>query len=135
MFHWLEFTDAARNEDFFKALNLEPILDKDVVVKEKDLGDDECEIEMRTNIVVTLMMSLGYCYLRLHNYQEAYRCLDYGLKLAPTAADVRYRRSQVLTYHKHSSIASLKQAVEDVDKAIEKRPKDKIYRKHKEIVD
>ena len=68
VFKWLEFTDAARNEDFFKALSLEPILDKDVVVKEKDLGDDECEIEMRTNIVVTLLMSLGYCYLRLHNY-------------------------------------------------------------------
>jgi len=71
VFRWLEFTDAPRNEDFFKAMKLEPIVDRDVVVREKDLGDDECEIEMRTNIVVTLMMSLGYCYLRLHNYQEA----------------------------------------------------------------
>ena len=124
----MEFTDQARNEDFFKALNLEPILDKDIVVKEKDLGDDECEVEMRTNIVVTLLMSLGYCYLRLHNYQEAFKNLDYALTLAPTAADVLYRRSQVITYHKHSTIARLRQAMQDVDKAIEKRPKDKVYR-------
>jgi len=107
----VEFTDQARNEDFFKALNLEPILDKDIVVKEKDLGDDECEVEMRTNIVVTLLMSLGYCYLRLHNYQEAFKNLDYALTLAPTAADVLYRRSQILTYHRHSTIANLKEAM------------------------
>ena len=124
----MEFTDQARNEDFFKALNLEPILDKDIVVKEKDLGDDECEVEMRTNIVVTLLMSLGYCYLRLHNYQEAFKNLDYALTLAPTAADVLYRRSQALTYHKHSTIARLRQAMQDVDKAIDKRPKDKVYK-------
>ena len=131
----MEFTDQGRNEDFFKALNLDPILDKDIVVKEKDLGDDECEVEMRTNIVVTLLMSLGYCYLRLHNYQEAYKNLDYALTLAPTAPDVLYRRSQTLTYHRHSTIAQLKQAMQDVDKAIEKRPKDKIYKQHKEKVD
>jgi len=116
-------------------LNLEPILDKDIVVKEKDLGDDECEIEMRINLVVTILMSLGYCYLRLHNYQEAYRNLDYALTLAPTAADVLFRRSQVFTYHRHSSIAHLKQAMQDVEKAIEKRPKDKIYRQHRDKVD
>ena len=66
VFKWLEFTDPARNEDFFKALNLEPILDTDIVVKEKDLGDDECEIEMRTNLVVTLLLSMSYCYIKLH---------------------------------------------------------------------
>ena len=71
VFKWVEFTDAPRNEDFFKALNLEPLLDKDIVVKEKDLGDDECEIEMRTNLVVTLLMSMAYCYLKLFFYEEA----------------------------------------------------------------
>jgi len=44
--------------------------------------------------------------------------LEYGLSLAPTAADVGTDAQQVLTYNKHSSIASLKQAVEDIDKAI-----------------
>ena len=29
----------------------------------------------------------------------------------------------------------MKQAVQDIDKAIEKRPKDKVYRQHKEKVD
>lgn len=62
VFKWLEFTDKEKNDDFFKALKLDPILDRDVKVSEKDLGDDECEIEMRTNLVVTLLMSMGYCY-------------------------------------------------------------------------
>ena len=62
VFKWLEFTDKEKNDDFFKALKLDPILDRDIKVSEKDLGDDECEVEMRTNLVVTLLMSMGYCY-------------------------------------------------------------------------
>jgi hypothetical protein len=62
VFRWLEFTEPAKNEDFFKALSLEPILDSHVKVSEKDLGEDECEIEMRTNLVVTLLLSIAYCY-------------------------------------------------------------------------
>jgi len=93
VFRWLEFTDEARNTDFFKALNLEPILDKDVVVKEKDLGDDECELEMRMNLVVTMLLNMAYSYLRIHHHSEAIRCLDYGLEIAPIAADCYFRRS------------------------------------------
>jgi hypothetical protein len=37
VFKWLEFTDKERNEDFFKALKLDPILDKDIKLAEKDL--------------------------------------------------------------------------------------------------
>jgi tetratricopeptide (TPR) repeat protein len=132
VFRWVEFTDPARNEDFFKALNLEPILDEHVVVKEKDLGDDQCEIEMRTNLVVTLLMSQAYCLLKLHHYTEAIRCLDYAIELAPIAADAYFRRSQARTYNRLATIAELRMAVDDANKALERRPKDKIYHKHKE---
>lgn len=132
VFRWVEFTDPARNEDFFKALNLEPILDQDVVVKEKDLGDDVCEIEMRTNMVVTLLMSQAYCYLKLHYYGEAMKCLDYAIELAPIAADAWFRRSQTRMNNRLASIAELRLAVDDANKAVERRPKDKIYHKHKE---
>jgi len=135
VFKWLEFTDQARNEDFFKALNLEPILDQDVVLKDKDLGDDECEIEMRVNLVVTLLMSMSYCYLRLHHHSEALRCLDFALDLAPIAADCYFRRSQVRTYNKKSTVAELRLAMDDINKAIDRRPKDKLYQKHKELVE
>jgi len=93
VFKWLEFTDKEKNDDFFKALKLDPILDKDIKVSEKDLGDDECEIEMRTNLVVTLLMSIGYCYLKLFFYEEALKCFNYALELAPEATDVYLRRS------------------------------------------
>ena len=89
----MEFTDKEKNEDFFKALKLEPILDKDIKVCEKDLEDDECEIEMRTNLVVTLLMSIGYCNMKLHFYSEAIKCFSYAIDLAPIAADAYLRRS------------------------------------------
>lgn len=132
VFKWVEFTDPARNEDFFKALNLEPILDKDIVVKEKDLGDDECEKEMRVNMVVTLLLSISYCYIKLHYYGEAMKCLDYAIELAPIAADAYFRRSQIRTHNRLATIAELRLAVEDANKAVERRPKDKIYQKHKD---
>ena len=93
MFKWLEFTDKEKNEDFFKALKLDPILDKDVKIAEKDLEDDDCEIEMRTNLVVTLLMSIGYSYMKLHYYDEAIKCYTYAIKCAPIASDAYLRRS------------------------------------------
>jgi tetratricopeptide (TPR) repeat protein len=82
-----------KNEDFFKAMKMEPILDKDIKVAEKDLADDECEIEMRTNLVVTLLMSISHCYMKLHFYDEAIKCLSYAIELAPIASDAYLRRS------------------------------------------
>ncbi len=103
MFRWVEFTDEEKNKDFFKNMSLEPITDKDIAVKEKDLGDDECEVEMRTNLVVTILMSLSYCYLHLFHFTESLKCLDYALSLAPTAADVLFRRAQVLSLNRLAS--------------------------------
>ena len=135
VFKWVEFTDAPRNEDFFKAMNLEPILDDQIKVCEANLGEDECEIEMRTNLVVTLLMSIGYCYLRLHYYTESQKCLDYALELAPIAADAYYRRSQLRMYNRLSTIRELRLSVDDANKAVERRSKDKMYQKHKTLLD
>jgi tetratricopeptide (TPR) repeat protein len=62
---------------------MEPILDKDIKVSEKDLQDDTCEIEMRLNLVVTLLMNIGYCYMKLFYYDEALKCFNYAIELAP----------------------------------------------------
>lgn len=93
VFKWVEFTEKERNEDFFKAMKLEPLLDQDIKVSEKDLGDDDCEIEMRTNLVVTLLMNISYCYLKLFFFDEAYKTLSYAIELAPIASDAYLRRS------------------------------------------
>lgn len=93
MFKWLEFTDKEKQEDFFKNLKMDPILDKDVKVCEKDLGDDECEIELRSNLVVTLLLSLGYCYMKLFFFEEAMKCFNYAIELMPIASDAYLRRS------------------------------------------
>lgn len=75
---------------------------------------------------------MGYCYMKLFYYDEAYKCFSYGLELAPYASDCYLRRSQVLMYNKDSDMEDLKQAVNDVNRAIEKRPKDKFYKAQKE---
>jgi tetratricopeptide (TPR) repeat protein len=131
VFKWVEFEDKEKNEDFFKAMKLDPLLDKDIKVTEKDLEDDECEIEMRTNLVVTLLMSIGYSFMKMFYFDEAYKCFSYAIELAPIASDAYLRRSQAIMYNKESTIDELKLAVEDVNKAIEKRPKDKFYQQHK----
>lgn len=89
----MEFTDAERQKDFLTNFKLEPLLDKDIILKEKDLGDDECEVEMRTNLVVTLLLNIGYCYMKLFFYDESIKCFDYALALAPIASDAYLRRS------------------------------------------
>lgn len=132
VFKWAEFVDKEKNDDFFKALKMEPILDKDIKIAEKDLDDDKCEIEMRTNLVCTLLMSIAYAYMKLHFYDEAVKCLDYAIELIPLASDAYLRRSQVVMYNKGSSVEDLKRAVTDANKALERRPKDKFYLAHKE---
>lgn len=131
VFKWVEFTDKERNEDFFKALKLEPLLDKDVKEAENDLGDDDCEIEMRINLVVTLLMSIAYTYMKLFYFEEAIKCLDYAIEIAPIASDAYLRRSQARMYNKESTMTDLKQAVEDVNKALSRRPNDKFFKQHK----
>lgn len=74
-------------------MKLDPILDKDIKVMEKDLDGDECEIELRSNLVVTLLMNMGYCYQKLFFYDEANKCYNYALELIPIASDGHLRKS------------------------------------------
>lgn len=62
---------------------------------EKDLGDDDCEIELRKNLVVSLLLSIGYCYMKLFFFVEARKCFDYAIEIEPIANDAYLRRSQV----------------------------------------
>ena len=80
VFRWVEFTEDERNKDLAKALKFEPILDKDIKIKEKDLEGDECEIELRTNLVVTLLMNMASAYMNLHFYDEAEKCLSHAIE-------------------------------------------------------
>ena len=86
---------------------------------------------MRTNLVVTLLLNCGYAFMKLFFYEEAYRCFNYAIEIAPVAADAYLRRSQVVMYNKESSMDDLKEAVNDSNKALEKRPNDKFYKQHK----
>ncbi len=69
--------------------------------------------------------------MKLFFFDEALRCFNYIIELCPIASDAYLRRSQVRMYNKESNIEDFKQAVEDANKALERRPKDKIFNQHK----
>lgn len=52
-FKWLEFTDPKRRDAILKTLELKPILDSEVIKKEKDYHGDQCEID--TRIIINLL--------------------------------------------------------------------------------
>ena len=111
-----------------KALKFEPILDKDIKINEKDLEGDECEIELRTNLVVQLLLNLAYAYMKLNFFDEAEKCLTQAIEIAPYAADAYLRRSQAIMYNWESTMMDYKQALEDVNEALKRKPNDKFYK-------
>jgi tetratricopeptide (TPR) repeat protein len=73
-------------------------------------------------------------YCKLFHFKEALKCCDNALELTKESADIYYRRSQALLYNKGSSYDDLTQAIQDIDIAIEKRPKEEKYKRHKELI-
>lgn len=112
-------------------MKFEPILDKDIKVNEKDLQGDECEIELRTNLVVTLLMNMASAYMNLFFFDEASRCLTYAIEIAPYAADAYLRRSQTVMYNLESDMTDYKRALEDLNEAQKRKPENKFYKQHK----
>lgn len=94
------------------------MLDKDVEVCENDLKGDECEIEMRMNMVVQLLLNITYCYMKLFFFDEAKKCLEYIIDICPLATDAYLRRSQLVMYDKESNYKNFEQAIKDADYCI-----------------
>jgi hypothetical protein len=69
--------------------------------------------------------------MKMNFFEEAYKCFAYGAELEPLAADCFLRRSQCVMYNLESSVAELKEAVKDANYALERRPRDKFFQKHK----
>ena len=80
-------------------------------------------------------MSMASGYMNLHFYDEAEKCLTHALEIAPYAADAYLRRSQAIMYNFESNMMDYKQALNDLEEAIKKRPNDKFYKQHKQDLD
>ncbi len=93
VFKWVEFKDTAKNEEFFKKLNFEPILDETIQVTQADLKGDECEETLRQNLVLMLIMNVGQCFHQMHFREEAMKCFKYVIEHEPKAIDARVRIS------------------------------------------
>lgn len=89
---------------------------------------------MRSNMVSVLLIDIGYAYMKLHFYDEAWKCFNYVCETYPIAGDAFLRRSQSLLYKKQASISDLIQGSKDAEKAIELRPKEKFYKEHQRTI-
>ena len=72
---------------------------------------------MRKNLVATLFLNMGYCFMNLNHLDEAIKCFNYTLELADIASDGYLRRSQARMLDPEASLETLKSALDDASKA------------------
>lgn len=65
--------------------------------------------------------------MKLFYYEEAIKCFNYAISIYPEASDAYLRRSQAIMYDRDSTMTEFKIAIDDINKALKKRPKDKFY--------
>jgi tetratricopeptide (TPR) repeat protein len=129
---WIEFKDKKRQEEFLKKPSLDAILDEDIEEKHVYLDDVQVEEDSYKACVVYLLMNLSYAYMELRHFTEAIECMDEAIPMAEDKVpDLYFRRSQARTYNKFSTEEELQLAMEDIDKAIELKPDENIYKEHK----
>jgi len=86
-------------------------------------------------MLVNLLINEAIIYMKLSHFKEAVKCCNDALRLTKQSADVFYRKSQALTYNKCSNFEMLEQALSDINTAIQMRPNQENYKKHKEILE
>ena len=126
--------DKKKKEDILKILDLNTIIDDDVYRDEKDLKGDDCEIDTRLSAINNILLNLSCAYMHLAHYEEALQCCNEILRLTNLSVEGYYRRSQIRTYNLKSTYADLELALQDIEKSIEKKPQEKKYLQHKEII-
>lgn len=132
---WIEFKDKKRNEDILKKPSLDPILDNEIEEKIVYLDDIEVENDSYEACLVYLLSNLGYSYMELRHYSDAIDCFDEALEIAKErVSDLFFRRSQARTYNKFSNYDDYLKALEDINKAIELKKEEIIYKEHLNIL-
>lgn len=133
LLRWIQFKDKNRQKDFVVKPSLDAILDDDLELKEVYLDDVKVEEDSYKACKVFLLEIMAYAHMELRQYHCAIECLDECEQIAEDkVADVFFRRSQARTYNRDSTDADLELAMKDIEKAIQLKDSEVIYKEHKE---
>lgn len=135
LLRWVEFKDKKRGQEIITKPSLDPILDDDVEEKIVYMDDVKVEEDSYQACVVYLLKNLGYAYMELRHFSEAIDCFDEALEVAgDRVPDLFFRRSQARTYNKYSTDEDFEQAKADIEKAIELKKDEIIFKEHLDIL-
>lgn len=133
LLRWIQFKDKNRQKDFVVKPSLDAILDDDLELKEVYLDDVKVEEDSYKACKVFLLEIMAYAHMELRQYHCAIECLDECEQIAEDkVSDVFFRRSQARTYNRDSTDEDLELAMKDIEKAIQLKDSEVIYKEHKE---
>ncbi|MCQ2821329.1 MAG: hypothetical protein MJ252_29055, partial [archaeon] len=136
LLRWIQFKDKKRQSEFMIKPSLDGILDEDIELKEVFIDDPKVLDDSYRACKVFLLEIMAYAHMELREYSVAIECLDECVEVAEDkVADVYFRRSQARTYNKFSKAEDYEKAMKDIEKAIELKPEEEIYKQHKEILE
>jgi hypothetical protein len=70
---------------------------------------------------------MSAAYIQLNHYTEAKEILDDALKLTDKVSQIYLRKAQVALCNKSSSIAELREGLEDIRRAIQMKSNEQIF--------
>jgi len=136
LLRWIEFKDEKRGQEIITKPSLDPILDQDIEEKIVYLDDIKVEEDSYEACIVYLLKNLGYTYMELRHYSDAIDCFDEALEIAKDRIpDLYFRRSQARTYNKYSKEDDYEIAKKDIEKAIELKKDEIIFKEHLDILE
>lgn len=106
--------------------------DEDVILQDGEEIKDKKDKELRSSMLILILLNMSVAYLREGNFKEALESIEEARKLNERNSMIYFRRAQVNVCNLGSSLKNLKQAKEDIEKAIylnqfEEKNEQKIY--------
>ena len=106
--------------------------DEDVILHDGEELNDNKDRSLRNSMLILIFLNMSVAFLREGNFKEAFESIEDAKKLNERNSMIYFRRSQANAYNLGSSMSKLKQAKEDIEKAIylnqfEEKNEQKIY--------
>jgi len=145
-FKWLEFKEPEKKEpaegeeeenkeEYDPIASLKPInralvsiiTDENIELHDGEEITDATEKDMRQSMLLNCYLGLACCYMNLYHFSNALEAVAEGLKVTQGSSQLLFRRSQVRGYNKSSTLADLRLAKQDIEKAIEIKHYEKLF--------
>ena len=138
-YKWLAFTSKTKEKKILSNLSQisdDPIIDSDVVIKTCKLNTQMLyEKENYNNSITFILKAMCYCYIYLHAYNEAIKCIDEAFQYCgDKLPDLYFRRAQARMFNKSSSIDELNLALNDMKQAMKRASKEEVIQRHYEML-